>query len=143
MPIIFKVMYPLQLCTSGTHLQCQIDWTKYVLYQKGMDEELSCPADAKHSITGAGCQTLADKLIGFCNIDYLPNTTIDVARLGDDMQATFQRTRVKWLDSCRLEFNSTQLLRTDKMKAPYMGGYSRSAHEVPSAEWRSNTTIKR
>ena len=91
---------PLQPCTSGTHLQCQTDWTKCVLYQIGIDEELSCPADAKHSsidsITGTCCNTLADNPIGFFKIDYLPKTTMDVARKdnGDGMLAPFQRNCV-------------------------------------------------
>ena len=66
----------------------------------GIDEELTGPADAKHSITGVGCNTLADNLIGFYKIDCLPNTTIDVARMddGDGMPATFQSNRAKWHD---------------------------------------------
>ena len=39
-----------------------------MLYQRGIDEELSCPADATHSITGAGCNTIADTLLGFFKI---------------------------------------------------------------------------
>ena len=62
-----------------------------MLYQKGVDEGLSCPADAKHRITGAGRKTLADTILGFCKIDCLPNTAVDVTRMyeGDGMQATF------------------------------------------------------
>ena len=37
---------------------------------------------------------------------------------GDGIQATFQRNRAKWHDSCRLEFNSTKFLRTEEMKTP-------------------------
>ena len=63
--------------------------------------------------------TLADNLFGFSNIDSLPKT-IDVTRLddGDGVEATFQRNRAKWHDSCRLEFNSTQLVRAEKRKTP-------------------------
>ena len=92
----------LQPSTSDPHLQYHTDWTKCVLYQKGVDEELSCPADVMHSITGACCKTLADNLLGFCKINSLPNTTIDLTRMddGDGMQATFQRNRAKYHDYC-------------------------------------------
>ena len=58
------------------HLQCKTGWTKCLLYQKGIDEELSCTTEAKPIITGAGGKTLADTLLGFCKIDYLPRRTI-------------------------------------------------------------------
>ena len=38
---------------------------------------------------------------------------------GDGMQATFQRNLAKWHDTCRLEFNSTQFCRAEKIKTPY------------------------
>ena len=117
MPRVFTVVDPLQQCTSGTHLRCQTDWKKCVLYQKGIDEELSCPADAKHSITGTCCKTLTDNLLGCCLIDYLPNTTVDVANTddGDGVQATFQCNRATWHDYCRLAFNNSQLFRAEEM----------------------------
>ena len=67
-----------------------------MLCQKGIDEELGFPADAKHSTTGTCCNTLADNPLGFCKIDSLPNTTMDVARKDDGagMQVQFQRNRV-------------------------------------------------
>ena len=90
-----------------------------MLCQKDIPEELRCPADVKRSIKGIGYKTLADNLFGFRKIDSLPNT-IDLARLddGDGVEATFQRNRAKWHDSCRLEFNSTQLVRAEKRKTP-------------------------
>ena len=119
MPRLVKVVDPLQPSTSGTHTQCQTDWTKCVLCQKDIPEELRCPADAKRSIKGVCYKTLADNLFGFSKIDSLPKT-IDVNRLddGDGVEATFQRNRAKWHDSCRLEFNSTQLVRAEKRKTP-------------------------
>ena len=61
--------------TSDTLLQYQTNWTKCVWYEKGINEELSCPEDGKHSIlTIASCKTLADNLLGFCKIDSLQNT---------------------------------------------------------------------
>ena len=103
---------------SGTRFQCQTDWTNCVWYQKGIDEELSCPPDAKRGITEVCCKTLADFLLGFCKIESFRSTAVYVARMGDGMKATFHRNRVKWHDSCRLEFNSTQILRADEMRTP-------------------------
>ncbi len=119
MPRLFKVVDPLQPSTSGRHTQCQTDWTKCVLCQKDIPEELRCPADAKRSIKGVGYKTLADNLFGFSKIDSLPKT-IDVTRLddADGVEATFQRNRAKWHDPCRLEFNSTQRVRAEKRKTP-------------------------
>ena len=73
-----------------------------MLFQKGIDEELSYPADARHIITGAGCKTLANNPLGFCKFASLPKTTIDLISMNDDdgMQATFQHNRTKWHDSC-------------------------------------------
>ena len=90
-----------------------------MLCQKDIPEELRCPTDAKRSIKGVGYKTIADNLFGFSKIDSLPKT-IDVTRLddGDGVKATFQRNLAKWHDSCRLEFNSTQLVRAEKRKTP-------------------------
>ena len=114
-----------------------------MLYQKGIDEELSCPADAKHSITGTCCKTLADNLLGCCLIDYLPNTTVDVANMdvGDGVQATFQCNRAKWHDYCRLAFNSSQLFRAEEMGttpcediAEVLQKYSQGVDETPHSK---------
>ena len=115
----YEVVDPLQPSTSGTSTPFQTYWAKCVLCQKDIPGELRCPADAKRSIKGVCYKTLADNIFGFSKIDYLPQT-IDVTRLddGDGMQATFQSNSTKWHDSCRLEFNSTQLVRAEKRKTP-------------------------
>ena len=115
----YVVVDPLQPSTYGTYTQCQTYWAKCVLCQKYIPGGLRCPADAKRSIKGVGYTTLADNIFGFSKIEYLPQT-IDVTRLdyGDGMQATFQSNSTKWHDSCRLEFNSTQLVRAEKRRTP-------------------------
>ena len=117
MPRLFKVVYPLHPCTYGTHLQYQTYWTKCVLCEKDIREELRCPEDAMRSIKGVGSEKLADNPHRFSNIRSFP-MTIDVAHHhdGDIMQATFQHNHAKWEYSCRLQFNSIQLLWAEKRK---------------------------
>ena len=109
-----------------------------MLCQKDIPEEIGCPADAKRSIKVVGYKTLADNLFGFSKIDYLPKT-IDVTRVddGDGIEATFQCNSAKWHDSCRLEFNSTQLVRAEKRKTP-----CKNIQDVPKKFTRQSVNKK-
>ena len=99
MPRLFKGEDHLQPCTST--MPDRLDQV-CVVSQKGINEELSYTADTRHIITGAGCKTLANNPLGFCKFASLPTTTIYLTSMndGDGMQATFQRNRTKWHDSC-------------------------------------------
>ena len=72
MPRQFKGEDHLQPCTST--MSDRLDQV-CVVSQKGINEELSYPADTRHIITGAGCNTLANNPLGFCKIASLPKTT--------------------------------------------------------------------
>ena len=81
------------------------------------NETLHCPADSKRSTGGSGYQTLADNLLRFSEIGCLPKS-VAISRLddGDGIESTFQHHRAKWHDSCRLQYNKTQLTRAEKRK---------------------------
>ena len=75
---------------------------------------LSCRFQAKR---GSGYQTLADNLLSFSQIGCL-RKDLDVSHLddGDGIQSPFQKHKVKWHDSWRLQYNTTELIRAQKRK---------------------------
>ena len=129
MPRLFNMMDYLQPCS---HLQCKTGWTKCLLYQKGIDEELSCTTEAKPIITGAGGKTLADTLLGFCKIDYLPKLNCRCGPHGRwwwRAYFIFKRNSVKWHDSCR-----------QSLTAPSFVEQRRWKHHVRTLQWCSRST---
>ena len=129
MPRLFNMMDYLQPCS---HLQCKTGWTKCLLYQKGIDEELSCTTEAKPIITGAGGNTLADTLLGFCKIDYLPKLNCRCGPHGRwwwRAYFIFKRNSVKWHDSCR-----------QSLTAPSFVEQRRWKHHVRTLQWCSRST---
>ena len=93
------------------------DWDKCVLCQEASSEVLHCPAESKCG--GAGYQTLASNLMALDEIGFLPKT-LKLSRLDDGLddgiEATLSQRKAKWHDSCRLQFNKTQVQRAQKRK---------------------------
>ena len=67
---MYKVVDPLQPGTS-THYQTT-DWSKCALCQEDTTEVLCCPAESRHGTQGAGYGTLANLVVSFDRICYLP-----------------------------------------------------------------------
>lgn len=65
---------------------------------------------------GGGYMTIADLLVSFSNIDW----SLNLSRLddGEGIEATLKQHQAKWHDSCRLQYNKTQLRRAEKRKRP-------------------------
>ena len=63
--------------------------------------------------------TIANLLVGLSKIGCLPKT-INLAHLddGEGIQATMQKHKAQWHDSCRLVYNKTKLQRAEKRKRP-------------------------
>ena len=61
--------------------------------------------------------TIAILLVGFSKIGCLPKT-INLACDGEGIEATMQKHKAQWHDSCRLEYNKTKLQRAEKRKRP-------------------------
>ena len=61
--------------------------------------------------------TVTGLLEGFDRIGCLPRR-MNIARFdeGDGIEATLRRQKAKWHDSCKLEYNKTQLLRAESRK---------------------------
>jgi len=131
----FKLLYPPQggPSTTATSMN-QTDWKLCVLCQMDTTEPLHCPADSKRSTGGSGYQTLADNLLRFSEIDGLPKS-LDMSRLddGEGIESTFQHHRAKWHDSCRLQYNKTQLTRAEKRQTASgdTEGVSSRPHQRP------------
>ena len=119
------VCQELQLQSSQMYLTT--DWSKCALCQEHSTEVLHCPADSKRNSQGAGYTTMAGLLEGFDKISCLPRK-MNLARFdeGEGIEATLRRQKAKWHDSCRLEYNKTQLLRSERKK--------RSANQTEEAE---------
>lgn len=66
-----------------------------------------------------GYATMADLLQGFCDRGCLPKS-LDLSRLDDGkgIEATLKQHKGKWHDSCRLQYNRTQLQRAAKRTRP-------------------------
>ena len=114
----FKLLDPRQEEPSTTVTSVnQTDWNLCVLCQMDTTEPFHCPADSKRSTGGSGYQTLANNLLRFSEIDCLPKS-LDISRLddGEGIESTLQHHRAKWHDSCRLQYNKTQLTRAEKRK---------------------------
>ena len=112
---VFKVVGTDEPGTSGT--QCTMDWNKCVLCQKGSPERLICPAN---STEGVGYKTMAENLEAFDKIGCLPRR-LQLSQLdeGQGIETAFRLHQAKWHDSCRLQYNKTQLRRAKKRKMPH------------------------
>ena len=106
----FKVM-EMHVGTPTSHEKV-MDWKKCILCQKHSTEALKCPAETKRETEGAGYKTLANNLLGFKEIGCLP-PTIPLSCLddGDGIENTLVKHKARWHDSCRLQYNKTELQR--------------------------------
>jgi len=114
---VYRVADPQQPGASTQGLET--DWTKCVICQDDKPEVLHCPAESTNVKQGAGYKTIAELLVGFDRIGCLP-ASINLSRLddGDGIDATLERHKAKWHDSCRLLYNRTKLKRAEKRKKP-------------------------
>ena len=78
---------------------------------------LCYPADFKHDSHGASYMTMAGLLDGFDKIGCIPRK-MNLARFdeGDGIEVTLHKQKAKLHDSCRLEYNRTQLFRAESSK---------------------------
>ena len=115
-----KVVDTDETRTSGTGC-LTTDWNQCVLCQEDTVEMLKCPANSAHGCTeGAGYKTMAENLLAFNKISYLPRT-LNLSRLdeGQGIEAAFRLHKAKWHDSCRLKYNKTKLQRAEKRQMPH------------------------
>ncbi|KAL5011366.1 hypothetical protein ScPMuIL_009917, partial [Solemya velum] len=112
---VFKIVDPSEPRTS-TSTQClPSDWSKCIICQTDTKDKLVCPSDATLSRIVAGYKTIVDNLAAFDKIGYLPRT-LNLAQLdeGHGIEASFRLHNAKWHDSCRLQYNKTELKRAEK-----------------------------
>ena len=116
---VYKIMDGRVTSSEKVKENIQTDWNKCILCQEDTTEILRCPAESTCDQKGAGYATMADLLQGFCDIGCLPKS-LDLSRLDDGkgIEATLKQHKGKWNDSCRLQYNRTQLQRAAKRTRP-------------------------
>ena len=93
------------------------DWDLCALCQEDTGARLLCPGDFMGE-TGSGYRTMAQNLLAFDQISSLPSR-LNISRLDDGggVEVTLKKHQAKWHDTCRLQFNKTQLQRAQKRKS--------------------------
>ena len=95
------------------------DWTKYFFCQEDTAEVLRCPLESKRSDPGVGYTTIADLLLSFREIGCL-SLSVNLSWLdeGNGIAASLNQHKAKWHESCRLNYNKTQLRQAERNKRP-------------------------
>ena len=70
---VYRIANPQQPSSSSAVTE-DTDWDKCVICQQITSEVLKCPASSNRSTDGAGYKYLADNLLAFKKIDWLPSS---------------------------------------------------------------------
>ncbi len=77
-----------------------------------------CPSNVRRQSHGSGYQTLAQNLLSFQELRYIP-MNIDIARLDEDpgIAETLHSHKASWHKSCFNKYSALKLARAQKRKS--------------------------
>ena len=99
--------------STSSHQPTVTDWKLCLLCQEDKEEPLTFPSKSKRKDVGSGYSSLADNLIKFDELGYLP---LSLERLdeGNGIEMAMIANNARYHQSCKLKYNNTKLQRVEK-----------------------------